>query len=119
MSATAIPPLLHITTNTPEPGVVVVDVRGEVDASSVPDLATALEKVWAAAPGRVVVDLSRVTFLGTAGLSALLDARERAEADDFVLRLVGGSRCVDRAVEVAGLAPHLPLSPDLGHALRG
>ncbi|SFI97800.1 anti-anti-sigma factor [Amycolatopsis sacchari] len=119
MTAPAIPPLLRLSSSTPRPGVVVVEANGEIDAATAPQLTTALEPVWASAPGRVVLDLSRVTFLGTAGLGALLRAADHADTAEVVLRLVGGTRCVDRAVEVAGLGARLPVSPDLGHALHG
>jgi anti-sigma B factor antagonist len=120
MAATAIPtpPLLEITSSRPEPGIVVVEVSGEIDAVSAPELTMALEPVWAPAPARVVLDLSRVTFLGTAGMGELLRAADRADSAEVLLRLVGGTRCVDRAITVAGLGPRLPLSPDLGHALH-
>jgi anti-sigma B factor antagonist len=120
MAATAIPtpPLLQIASSQPEPGSVLLEVGGEIDAASAPELAAALGPVWAKAPTRVVLDLSRVTFLGTAGLAELLRAADRADSAALVLRLVGGTRCVDRAVEVAGLAVRLPLSPDLDHALH-
>ncbi|GAB2993901.1 STAS domain-containing protein [Amycolatopsis acidiphila] len=120
MAATAVPtpPLLQISSTQPEPGSLVVEVDGEVDAASAPELSVALEPVWAAVSTRVVLDLSRVTFLGTAGLAELLRAADRADAAGVALRLVGGTRCVDRAIEVAGLAGRLPLSPDLGHAMH-
>lgn len=119
MAATAIPapPLLKITSAVYEPGIVVVDASGEIDATSAPELATAFEPIWTMTPSRVVLDLSRVTFLGTAGLTELLRVADRADSADVTLRLVGGTRCVDRAIEAAGFGPRLPLSPDFAHAM--
>jgi anti-anti-sigma factor len=117
MAETAISPLVQIAVTEPQPGRLVVQVVGEIDAASAPELARALEPVWAAASARVVLDLSRVTFLGTAGLAELVRAAECAESAGMALRLVGGTHCVDRAINVAGLGARLPLSPDLGHAL--
>lgn len=120
MAATAIPtpPFLKITSSRPEPGTVVVEIIGEIDAASAAEVTTALDSVWNLTPARVVLDLSRVTFLGTAGLAELLRAADRADSTEALLRLVGGTHCVDRAIDVAGLGPRLPLSPDLGHALH-
>jgi anti-sigma B factor antagonist len=99
----------------------VLHVAGEVDAVTAPELAGALAPLWATAPGApglVVLDLSEVGFLGTAGLFELAHAAERAEADQVTLRLVGGPRCVERALEVAGLSSRLPVSAHLEQALR-
>lgn len=112
-------PLPQISFAEPEPGVHVLGVGGEIDAASAPALARALDAVWAEVPARVVLDLSEVTFLGTAGLAELLRAADRADSEGVAFRVVGGSRCVDRAIEVVGLATRLPLSPDLGDAVHG
>lgn len=116
MAETTNPPLLRITAIEPEPGAFVVQVEGEIDAFTAPELPPALAPGWAAA--RVVVDLSGVTFLGTAGLAELVHASERAEAVAVPFRLVGGAHCVERAIEVAGLAGRLPLSANLRDALH-
>jgi anti-sigma B factor antagonist len=96
--------VLAVSSSWSEQGTVVLHVAGEVDAATAPELARTLASVWATAPCQVVLDLSDVGFLGTAGLAELLHAAERAEADQVRLRLVGGSRCVDRALQVAGLS---------------
>lgn len=109
---------LTVSSSRPEQGVVVLHVVGEVDAATAPELAAALGPVWSMRPSRVVLDLSGVGFLGTAGLSELLSAVERAELEQVSLRLVGGPRCVERALRVAGLADRLPVSAGLSEAIE-
>jgi ABC-type transporter Mla MlaB component len=56
----------------------VVAVGGEVDLGSAPVLRRVLDAARSRAPRRIVVDLSFVRFLDTAGLAVLLDAHRRA-----------------------------------------
>ena len=51
--------------------------RGEIDASTVPLLSSALQAALEQGGGRVVVDLSQVSFIDSAGLSVLLNALRR------------------------------------------
>ncbi len=54
-----------------------VRVTGEIDIATAPRLRRALEHASADASGRVVVDLSGVTFMDCAGLGPLLEAEAR------------------------------------------
>ncbi|MFD0413782.1 GAF domain-containing protein [Streptomyces sp. NPDC127108] len=71
-------------------GRVIIRVAGELDIASVPVLARELHRSVARPEGHTLLDLSRVTFCGTAGVELLLDARLRAAA-------AGGSLAVERA----------------------
>mgnify|MGYP006170783557 CR=1 FL=1 len=71
-------------------GRVTIRVAGELDIASVPALARELHRAVERPVGRTSLDLSRVTFCGTAGVDLLLDARMRAAA-------AGGSLAVERA----------------------
>ncbi|WP_228817523.1 STAS domain-containing protein [Nocardia transvalensis] len=91
----------------------VITVRGEIDIASVPHLQSALAEGQQG--GRpVVVDMSNVGFMGSAGLSALLVASEAAEPQR--LRVVA-SDAVRRPIEVTGLDKLLAMYPDLDAAL--
>ncbi|MCA1697330.1 MAG: anti-sigma factor antagonist, partial [Actinobacteria bacterium] len=81
----------------------VVTVGGEIDALSAPELG-ALLTAQLAATSLVVVDLERVRFLGSAGLSVLFAANELATRENRYLWLVFPRRgMVNRALEVTGL----------------
>ena len=62
-----------------EDGVAVVHVVGEMDIASAELLESALRALAQHSYGRVIVDLSRVTFMDSAGLRALIRARERMD----------------------------------------
>lgn len=80
----------------------VVHVVGEVDTLTAPLLRAQLDEQIAAAP-LIVLDLSSVTFLGSAGLAVLVAAKDDAERREHRLRLVCGSRIVTRALQATGL----------------
>ena len=82
-----------------------VAVIGEVDASTAPGLRECLLEVLER-PGcvPVQVDLSRVTFLDSAGLSALATAHRTATAVGRVLQIrCGTARAVVRPLQITGL----------------
>ena len=92
---------LRVVVERPEPGSVVIRVRGEVDLSSVPRLSELIgQRLTAAYLRTVVLDLSDVEFLSTSGLEMLLHAQRRAEARGVAVYVVPGGRCVQRLVEL-------------------
>ena len=55
----------------------------------------------------VVIDLSRLEFIGSEGIRVVLRAREAAEADGTDLRLVVGAGAARRLIDILGLAERL------------
>ncbi|MFQ6392996.1 STAS domain-containing protein [Nocardia sp. KC 131] len=92
----------------------VITVSGEVDVASAPRLQTAIEDALRGNPVLLVLDLSSVGFLGSAGLSVLLMASESARQDG--LRVVVSDQ-VRRPIEVTGLDKLLVLFDTLDGAL--
>ncbi|MGY1840917.1 MULTISPECIES: STAS domain-containing protein [unclassified Modestobacter] len=115
LSTPAAPDQLLSVTAVPDarPGRVVVEVVGEVDASTAPVLDACLAS-QAGRPGvaELVVDLGQVTFLGAAGVAALARAHRgcRARGARMVIR-TGGRRCVLRLLELTGLAARVDVAP--------
>ena len=95
----------------------VITVVGEVDTLTAPELAAFLAAQLGAAR-LVVVDLDGVQFLGSAGLSVLVEANELASRQDGDLRLVGSSRIVNRALEVTGLRQQFTFVDTVPEALK-
>ncbi|MFB7874560.1 MULTISPECIES: STAS domain-containing protein [unclassified Nocardia] len=93
-------------------GFEILTVRGEVDMASAPQLQAALEK--AREGGKtLVVDMTQVGFLGSAGLSALLIVSKGAPQQ---LRVVA-SREVARPIELTGLDKLLAVYDTLDDAI--
>lgn len=90
----------------PTAGATAVTVRGEVDADSAPGLRACLLQVLDR-PGVTTVDLdlTGVTFLDSAGLTALVVAHRAARSSGRVLTMrCGTSRAVVRPLQITGLA---------------
>lgn len=83
----------------------VVAVAGEVDSATAPGLRDCLLEVLdRAGDGYVEVDLSGVTFLDSAGLSALATAHRAAVRAHRELRIrCGTARAVVRPLQITGL----------------
>jgi anti-sigma B factor antagonist len=95
-------------------GVLTVAVRGELDMLGAPVLDEFLaERLPAGAPPTsLVLDLRRVTFLGSAGLALLVDwQRGRDGSRQVRVRLAGvtTNRPVARALQASGLASFFPI----------
>jgi anti-sigma B factor antagonist len=83
----------------------VIDVAGEVDMVTSPQLRAAVLDQFAAGTELVVLGLDGVTFLGTSGLAVLIEVREAAHAAGVELRLACTARRVLRPLSIAGLLP--------------
>jgi anti-sigma B factor antagonist len=94
-SALRLEPVEHPT------GAVVLHASGEVDTETAPELGAEVG-VWCDTAPQVLLDLSGVTFLGSAGLSVLLETREMLEGGTRFQLRCGTSRAVRRALQVTG-----------------
>jgi anti-sigma B factor antagonist len=99
------------------PAARVVNVIGEIDTLTAPVLRTRLEEHLAEIE-LVVLDLSEVTFLGSAGLAVLVAARDEADRFNHKFRLVPGSRIVVRALEATGLLTLFDMADTAADALE-
>jgi anti-sigma B factor antagonist len=109
---------ITLTSSTPAPGRVVLEVGGEVDMLTSPQLrAAVLEKFETDGVQRVVLVLDAVTFLGTSGLAVLIEVREAAQTAEVDLRLVCTARRVLRPLTIAGLVPLFSVHETLEQAL--
>lgn len=97
-------------------GARVVHVVGEIDTLTAPLLRDQLTEQVATA-SLLVLDLSDVTFLGSAGLAVLVAAKDDADRREHVLRLVPGSRIVTRALQATGLLTLFDTADDVQGAL--
>jgi anti-anti-sigma factor len=98
--------------------VVVVSVSGEIDSHTAPQLLKETDSAVADPACRtLVIDLTEVGFLGSAGLKALVDMQTESAGRDVALRIVvGENRHVRRPLEVTTLDTYLPLVASLDEA---
>ncbi|MGW0515797.1 STAS domain-containing protein [Crossiella sp. NPDC003009] len=100
-------------------GTVVISVVGDVDTDTAPALHAAAASAIDDTTGEdCILDLTEVTFLNSAGLTALVEATARAEARREPLRIVVDSnRPVIRPIELTGLDELLRLYHTVEEAL--
>ena len=95
--------VITLSTSTGEDGVVTVTVVGEVDTFTAPVLRSTLDSQLEQQPRELVIDLSGVQFLGSAGLAVLVETQKSSRSRDVGLRLIASTRAVTRPLEVTGL----------------
>ena len=101
-------------------GTLIVSVAGEVDLSSAPQLAKVIWKARRQAggfPTRVMVDLSKVVFIDTAGLEVLMEEWNASRQSDGRMCLVAQEGPITWLLEVTGQGELFDLYDELGAAL--
>lgn len=78
-------------------------VRGEVDIATAPDVWMVARRAVDTKPISLIIDCTGVTFIGSTGISLLLELRGVCHEHDLPFRLVADSRAVLRPLEVTDL----------------
>ena len=84
-------------------GVATVSVRGEVDVYTAPQLRECLYGVVADGIGRVVLDLSAMSFIDSTGLGVIVGTLKRLREGGGDLLLRSPSRSTLKVLEITGL----------------
>ena len=108
---------ITLALRTPADKQTVIDVAGEVDMVTSPQLRAAVLDQFAAGTDLVVLSLDGVTFLGTSGLAVLIEVREAAHTAGVELRIACTARRVLRPLSIAGLTPLFDVHDTVEQAL--
>lgn len=108
---------LGLTTRGAADGVAVVAVSGEVDMLTAPQLRAAVLP-HLDANGTLVLDLSGVSFLGSAGLAVLVEASQHAQRRGSQFRVVAVERAVTRPLAATGLGEVFSVFESVEQALE-
>lgn len=95
---------------------VVLAVSGEVDMLTAPQLEEAIRTALTARPAALVIDLSKVEFLASAGMSVLVTAQAEAQPHTR-LAVVAEGAATSRPIKLMGIDALVPLYRDLDSAL--
>lgn len=93
----------------------VIGVSGEVDALTAPELDAAIAALLPDGPAAIIVDLSDVQFLASAGMAVLVAAREKSDGQ-FRFAVVADGPATSRPLRLVGLADLIGLYPTLDQA---
>lgn len=97
--------------------VVVVSVRGAIDMLTAPQLADGIRASQGRGPKVVIVDLSEVDFLASAGMQVLVAANENAGPDGRLVVVADGP-ATSRPLKITGITDFIALYPTLDEALE-
>jgi anti-sigma B factor antagonist len=87
-------------------------LRGELDLQPAMQLEQMLKHICVEGTTGIVIDLSKLTFMGSTGLRAILLARDLCEQHGYEFFIVPGPRNVQRLFELTGLDELLPLADE-------
>lgn len=85
----------------------ILQLSGELDMATQPLLANTIESMDLAVADLVTLDLSKLTFMDSTGLRAILVLRDFCESAGTELRIVPGPKAVQRVFEISGLLDRL------------
>lgn len=95
----------------------IVRVEGELTLEHLPRLEAVVDALLAAGARHLAFDLAGLAFLDSRSLGTLLVQEQRRRAAGARLVLSGLRPGLLRSLHAAGLAPLLPVAPDLPSAL--
>ncbi|BCJ43817.1 putative anti-sigma factor antagonist [Actinoplanes ianthinogenes] len=103
-------PELSITVQR-APDEVILQLAGEIDVLTVTELSNLVNDLLAAEPpGRIVLDMSGVTFCDSQGLGTLVVLSRKAQHNQTVLALANVGDFLMRVLDITGLRSALMIS---------
>jgi anti-sigma B factor antagonist len=97
----------------------VVSVSGELDLASGPELESELDRLAGPETKLVVIDLRKLDFMDSTGLSIIVRAHQRMAGEGCEMGLVKGSQQVQRLLDLTGVADRLRLVDTPEELLNG
>jgi anti-sigma B factor antagonist len=87
-------------------------LRGELDIASVPSLEASVARLCSEDRRAITLDLSRLVFIDSTGLAAIVLAGKLCEKHGLEFSLVQGPSAVRRLFELTGLIDVLPFQQE-------
>jgi anti-sigma B factor antagonist len=97
----------------------ILALKGEVDLHVSPTITASLNELIDKKPQRLVVDLSEVSYIDSAGLAALIEAMQTVEGYGGKFMLSGLQETVRSIFEISRLDQVFQIFPDANAALAG
>jgi anti-sigma B factor antagonist len=95
----------------------VLPLEGEIDLHISPNVTASLSTMIEKKPKQLIVDLSRVTYIDSSGLAALIEGMQNVEQYGGKFALAGLQETVRTIFEIARLDQVFQIFPDVGAAL--
>ena len=88
-----------------EPGTTRITLAGEYDVATAPSITLQVDEALRGRPARIVLDMSKVTFLDSTALGAMIASRNACIAASARLTVVDGSPAVKKILDLTGTGP--------------
>lgn len=98
---------------------VVLAVSGAVDEVTAPSLATDLDVVLMGEPALLVIDLTAVEFMSSAGMNLLIETQRLTAATATKVRVAADGTATSRPMRFIGIDRIIELYPTVDEALHG
>ena len=95
----------------------VLPLDGEIDLHVSPRVAVSLGQMIKQKPAKLIVDLSRVSYMDSSGLAVLIEAMQGVEEYGGIFALAGMQETVRSIFEIARLDQVFRIFPDVDSAL--
>lgn len=99
--------------------VVVLHVAGDLDVLTAPSLGTQLDVALASAPAVLIVDITDVKFLSSAGITMLVETHRLTERAGLSLRVVAEGSSTSRPIRMMRIDEIIDLYPTVAEAMNG
>jgi anti-anti-sigma factor len=98
--------------------VAIVAASGELDMLTVPQLRDAVQSALSKDPTGLIVDLTQVDFLGSAGMQVLMEAHNQTGGTDTRFAVVADGAATSRPLKITGIADLIELFTSLDGAVE-
>jgi anti-sigma B factor antagonist len=95
----------------------VLPLEGEIDLHVSPRIAVSLAQLIEKKPAKLIVDLSRVSYVDSSGLAVLIEGMQGVEEYGGVFAIAGMQETVRSIFEIARLDQVFRIFPDVDSAL--
>ncbi|MEV0358789.1 STAS domain-containing protein [Nocardia sp. NPDC050697] len=106
------------TTVSSREGATVLSVAGEVDLATAPALENAIDAILGERPAALIIDLTAVSFLASAGMATLVAAHQRA-GESTAIAVVADGPATSRQLKMTSLDQVFKLYATLDEAVAG
>ena len=109
---------MELTKSVHENNVIILEIKGEVDAYAAQEFNSTMLGLLDLGHRRIVLDVSKLMFISSAGIRAILFAHKEAVHLGGEIRIIGPTDQVCRIFEITGLLEILQIADGLQEAIN-
>ena len=98
--------------------VAIVGASGELDMLTAPQLRDAVQSALGQDPSGLIVDLTEVDFLGSAGMQVLMEAHNQTGGTETRFAVVADGSATSRPLKITGIADLIDMFSSLDEAVQ-